>query len=316
MSSWSRRQWLVAATAPVLSARPLAAADFRTRLDGPILSFPTPYRADGAVDYGAVRRVIEQGVRAGVRVVTLTRGNNHYDWLTWQEIRDLTRTMVETVAGRALTIAATGGWPTMQAVEYARYAADVGADAVQVNPPAEGSDASLAEHFRAVARAGGRPVVIHSQPSMALLRKLAEIENVVAIKEEFTTDYTVPIYAEFGDRFAIFAGGTKARLLAYRPYGMHAYYSAFATFAPRIAMRFWKAVTSADTKTASDMVLQYDVPFFQRWSHGFWLATLECFGLATRHLRAPRVSFTEQEMKDVATFYRGLGLLNAKGEPI
>lgn len=320
MNTWSRRHWLSAAVAAGFASRvsgaartPLSPREFQARLRGPILSFPTVYRPDGALDLAGIQRMIDRAISAGVRVVTLTRGNNHYDWLTEQEIRQLTRSMVEFTAGRALTIAATGPWPTEQSVQYARFAAEVGADSVQVNPPAEGSDASQAEHFRAIARAAGRPIVIHSQPSMGLLRKLKEIENVVAIKEEFTTDYTVPIYAEFGDRYSIFAGGTKARLLAYRPYGMNAFYSAYSTFAPEIGMRFWNAVEKGDQKTAVEMVYRYDIPFFQRWSHPFWVATLECFGVATRHLRPPRESLTEEQMKEVVAFYRGLGLLDAQG---
>ncbi|MCX6624176.1 MAG: hypothetical protein NTY38_24565, partial [Acidobacteria bacterium] len=94
MNAWNRRQWLSAAVAggvtPLLgTARgPLAPREFQARLRGPILSFPTVYRRDGAVDTAAVRRIIDRAIGAGVRVVTLTRGNNHYDWLTWNEIRE------------------------------------------------------------------------------------------------------------------------------------------------------------------------------------------------------------------------------------
>ena len=316
MTMQNRRQWLQSAlgtsAAPFLKAAPLAPHDFKARLRGPILSFPTVYQRSGAIDHQGIRRMIDNAIRAGVKVVTLTRGNNHYDWLTWEETLELTRCMVESVAGRALTIAATGSWSTGQSARYARFAAEAGADGLQLTMPPEGTDASYATHFRTVAQAAARPIVIHGQPSMKLLRLLRDMDTVVAMKEEFTLDYTVPIYAEFGDRFSIFAGGTKARLLAYRPYGMCAYYSAFSTFAPDIAMRFWRAVEASDMKSATQFVLRYDVPFFNRWSHAFWLATLEVFGIAGRFMRAPRETLPEERMKDVADFYRGLGLLPSR----
>jgi dihydrodipicolinate synthase/N-acetylneuraminate lyase len=181
-------------------------------------------------------------------------------------------------------------------------------DAVQVAMPPEGTDESYAEHFRVVAASTPRAIVIHGQPSMALLRRLKPIENIVAFKEEFTPDYTLQIYAEFGDRWNIFAGGSKARLLTYLPYGMRAYYSAFSTFAPQIARGFWHAVEHSDIAAAARVVLRYDVPFFRRWSMPFWTATLERFGLARRYLRPPAITFSDAEMIGVDKFYRDLGL--------
>jgi len=39
-----------------------------------------------------------------------------------------------------------------------------------------------------------------------------------------------------------------------------------------------------------------------------WTATLEHFGIARRYMRPPAVSFRDGQMKDVAAFYRRLGL--------
>jgi len=140
------------------------------------------------------------------------------------------------------------------------------------------------------------------------MKRLMTIDSVVAQKEEATTDSTVPLYRQFGGRLNIFAGGTKARFLAYRPYGMQAYYSAFSTFAPKIALHFWDAVQKNDQKEAADIVLKYDVPFFERWSNSFWRATLEYFRIAKRYVRPPDRSFSDKEMEEVKSFYQGLSL--------
>src|SRR5207244_8675717 len=125
-----RRQFLAAAGAAVLG-HPVAAAagrtrispeDFRKRLVGPVLSFPTCYTADFRLDFPAMRRIIELGARAGASLFTLTSGNNQYDRLTHDEIKELTTFLVRTVNGRGLTMAATGPWATGQAVAYARFA--------------------------------------------------------------------------------------------------------------------------------------------------------------------------------------------------
>ena len=106
----------------------------------------------------------------------------------------------------------------------------------------------------------------------------------------------------------IFAGGQKSRYLMFQPYGMQAYYSTFSTFAPEIPKRFWAACEKKDFAAARDVVTRYDVPFFHEWSHPFWRATMEYFGVAKRYVRPPDRSFTDQQVKDLKTFYTKLGL--------
>lgn len=304
LSVFSRSRFISAAVVK----NPRSPEDFKRQLRGPILSVPTTYTADFRVDYDGVKRMIEQAAKAGVRVFALTAGNNQYDRLTYDEIKQLTRVMVETAAGRGVTIAATGPWWTGPAVDYARYAESVGADAVQVLNPSAGDDEGRFEHYKAVAAATRLGLVVHGPANLPLMKRLATIDSVVAIKAEFTVDYTVSLYEFLGGRWNIFQGGQKSQFLAYVPYGMQAYYSTFSTFAPEVAMNFWSAVQSNDLKKAGEVVLKYDVPFFQKWSHPFWRATLEHFGLASRYLRPPERSFTDAQMAELKGFYEGLGL--------
>ncbi len=288
--------------------RPISPEDFRRQLRGPILSIPTTYTVDFRVDYDGIRRMIERAARSGVRVFTLTSGNNQYDRLTYDEIKRLTEVLVETVAGRGITIAATGPWWTGPAVEYARFAESVGADAVQVLTPTAGDDENLFEHYKAVAAATRLGIVVHGPANLPLMNRLSTIDSIVAAKAEFTVDQTAELYKLVKGRWNIFQGGQKSHFLAGLPYGMQAYYSTFSTFAPEIAMKFWSAVGSNDLKQAGEIVLAYDVPFFQKWSHPFWRATLEHFGIASRYLRPPEKGFSDAQMVEVKSFYDTLGL--------
>ncbi len=94
----------------------------------------------------------------------------------------------------------------------------------------------------------------------------------------------------------------------YRPYGMQAYYSTLSTFAPALERRFWEAVRAGDLTSAREVILKYEVPFFERWSHAFWRATMEYFGIAQRFLRPPDPSFTPAQVAALGPFYKGLGL--------
>ncbi|MFB3903704.1 MAG: dihydrodipicolinate synthase family protein [Acidobacteriota bacterium] len=321
--TWNRRSFLklagsgaaAAAVAPAIRTGRFARAgkgmspdEFRSRVRGPILSFPTPYKADFSIDYEAVRRIIGRGIDAGIGVVTLTAGNNQYDILSYDEIRLLTKVMVEAAGGKAVTIAAAHFWWTRPIVEYAKYAESVGADAVQIRIPTYGTEEGVFELFKAIAGSTRLNMVIHGQPSFDLMDRLAKIDTVDGFKEEYTIEWSIPFYQRYGEKLAIFAGGTKSRFLEFRPYGMQAYYSTFSTFVLGFAMAFWKAVQDNDQEKMKECVFKYDIPFFRRWTTGFWNATLEHFGVAKRYQRPPQPSFDGRQMAELKVFYDGLGL--------
>jgi 4-hydroxy-tetrahydrodipicolinate synthase len=77
----------------------------------------------------------------------LTSGNGEYESLTYDEIKAVTKSIVEAVAGRGLVVAASGGWWTAQAIDYAKYAESLGADAVQIQiPTRRGGDDTVVKH--------------------------------------------------------------------------------------------------------------------------------------------------------------------------
>jgi dihydrodipicolinate synthase/N-acetylneuraminate lyase len=210
---------------------PLTPQEFQTKIVGPVLSVPTCYRKDLSLDMQGMQRIVELGISSGCGIVTLTAGNNQYDLLSYEEIKNLTQEIIDAVDGRAVMIAATGKWETDQAVDYAKFASDRGADALQVTLPAMNDDRMI-QHFAAITSATPVGIVLHGDPPMPLLSRLLEMESVVAFKEEYTTIYSLQIYRAFGKQITLFAGGEKARLLTYYPYGMRAWYSTFMTFAP------------------------------------------------------------------------------------
>ena len=107
-------------------------------------------------------------------------------------------------------IAATGKWETDQAVDYAKFASDLGADALQVTLPALDDD-QMIEHFASITSVTPVGIVLHGDPPMPLISRLLEMESVVAFKEEYNTIYSLQLYRSFGKRITLFAGGEKAQ---------------------------------------------------------------------------------------------------------
>jgi hypothetical protein len=54
--------------------------------------------------------------------------------------------------------------------------------------------------------------------------------------------------------------------------------------------------------------MKYDVPFFSRFSFSYWRAVLERFGVASRFMRPPDPTFSNEQMKDLEPLFRSMGL--------
>lgn len=151
--------------------------------------------------------MVRRALHYGVRIFSLTGGNSLYDSLSYEEIKEVTRVLVQAVDDRGVVIAATGAWWTARAVDYAQFADRVGADAVQVNPPRRsGGEDHLFRHFQAMSESTSLALGLHGNFSPSLLEKLTALESVVVMKEDLELTYFIDRQIEFGDRSSILQG--------------------------------------------------------------------------------------------------------------
>ena len=161
------------------------------KLGGILTAMVTPFDADGGLDEetsaGLMRHLFENG-SDGV-VLAGTTGENAT--LTDEEAVRLWELGVAE-GGDKLIVAGTGSNDTRHAVELTERATEAGADAVLVVAPYynKPNRRGLIEHYKAVAAATDRPVILYNIPSRTvidmpndLLRELAEIPNVEGVKQ-------------------------------------------------------------------------------------------------------------------------------------
>ncbi len=290
-------------------SRPLDPQEFKRNLAGPILSLPATFNEDLTVNHEAIHQMIGRAIRYGVPIFELTAGNSKYACLEFDEIKAVTRSMVEAADGKGLTIAATGAWPTEQVIDYAEFSKSHGADAIQILLPEGVKDENLLyEHFLKISKSTLLPIVLHGEYSRPLLERLAEIDSIVAMKEDGQLTYYIDRAVNFGDRFEIFSGGAENRYLVGYPYGARAFFSTYTGFAPDKPMQFWDAIRKNDLKQAVAITKKYDYPFISRFTHPFWHATLEYFGVAKRFMRKPFETLPESELPEVKAFFDGQGI--------
>src|ERR1700676_1636964 len=168
------------------------------------------------VDIPATQRVqaalLQDGVHVLVLMGTVGEGNS----LSAEEKRGVLEAAVEASEGKAPVIVGVSEFTTAAAANFARDAERLGAAGLMVLPAMVyvPTPAELEHHFRSVAAATGLPIMLYNNPpsyrvniDIATLQRLADVPNIVAIKESAPDSrrFTDLINA-FGDRFVLFAG--------------------------------------------------------------------------------------------------------------
>ncbi len=97
-------------------------------ITGSMVALATPMKADGAIDWDALKRLVSWHLEHGTDAIVAAGTTGEPTTMSVAEHFDVIRTVVETVNGRVPVIAGTGANATAEAVELARYAREVGAD--------------------------------------------------------------------------------------------------------------------------------------------------------------------------------------------
>lgn len=161
------------------------------RIGGIITAMVTPFDRDGALNEGAAVRLMHHLLENGSDGLVLAGSTGEGATLTDEEKFRLWELGVSE-SGDAPVIAGTGTYDTRHTVELTEEATAIGVDAMLVVTPyyVRPNRRGIKAHFQAVAAATDRPIVAYNIPSRTgtdmpndLLAELAEIENVVAVKQ-------------------------------------------------------------------------------------------------------------------------------------
>jgi dihydrodipicolinate synthase/N-acetylneuraminate lyase len=288
--------------------------ELRDRVKGPVNSIYTTFTSEGELDWPGIRAMVEMGIAGGSGVSLLTFGDSQLDFLTDQEVAELTRVVVEQTAGRALTVAATKRWSQRLTLDFAVYCRELGVDLLMMLPSdhAFSSEGKIA-WYRAAAKI--IPVMLVGFPTFDILDGVRDDPRICSFKEDGTLDYSLNLMIRYPGQWAYMTGGMYRRHLAQWPYGCQAFFSWATGFAPAIAQRYWDAVQANELETAARVVTDIEAPYFQlieRFPEKFQdvqRGALALNRMTQRYLRAPRRSLTDADMEELASVLKPLGLL-------
>jgi len=187
-----------------------------TMITGSIPAIVTPMRADGAIDEGAFRNLLDWHIEQGSDAIVAVGTTGESATLDVDEHTEVISIAVDQVDGRVPLIAGTGANATAEALHLTRKAKDLGADACLLVTPYynKPTQEGLYRHFRAIAEGADIPQILYNVPgrtacdmSNETVLRLCEIPNIVGLKDA-TADVPrgVELIKQLPDDFAVYSG--------------------------------------------------------------------------------------------------------------
>ncbi|MEN8215756.1 MAG: 4-hydroxy-tetrahydrodipicolinate synthase [Pseudomonadota bacterium] len=189
---------------------------------GSMVALVTPMTENGSIDKTSLRRLVDYHIDNQTDAIVAVGTTGESATLAHGEHCDVIRIVVEQAAGRVPVIAGTGSNSTAEAIEYTRCATDVGADACLLVTPYynKPTQEGLYRHYKTVAEAVPIPQLLYNVPGRtacdmlpATVKRLAEIDNIIGIKEAVGDVNRMRELVEFAsDKFAIYSGDDATAL--------------------------------------------------------------------------------------------------------
>lgn len=181
---------------------------------GYIPAITTPFTGEGALDLDALDRLLEWLHQEGMHGIII--GGTQGEWFTISaaERKQLMQAVGRKLGGKIPLIAGCSGYTSAEVAAHAQLAADHGFNGILVTPPPYmvPTDREILAFYREVNEAVSLPICVYNWPpgtnvdmSLKLLREIAELSNVVAIKNS-TADlrHFVDVFFALKDKVRVF----------------------------------------------------------------------------------------------------------------
>ena len=176
----------------------------------------TPFRRDESIDEAAFRRFVEFQITGGVDFLVACGTTGESVTMSETEQARVVELSLQFAAGRVPVVAGAGGYNTREVIEKVHRYEKLGVDAILSVTPYynKPTQEGLFQHYRAIAAATKLPIILYSVQGRAgvnlepaTVARLAEIENIIGIKEASgNISQIAEIASLVSDDFKIFAG--------------------------------------------------------------------------------------------------------------
>ncbi len=298
---------------------------------GVFTALVTPFKDDGALDELGLRRLVKRQIAGGVAGLVPCGTTGEAVTLDPDEHERVVAIAVEearAASRRVNVIAGCGSNDTKKARDLAGRCRRAGADALLVVTPYynKPTPRGLVAHFKAVADAGGLPIVLYNVPGRTGLNmlpdtvlELAKDPRIVAVKEASgSLDQACEILRARPDGFSVLSGedSLAVPMIACGAEGVIAVVSneAPALYGEAIAAALaGNRIRAAELQARIFPLMKTNFresnPIPVKWA-------LERLGLVGGTLRLPLVPLSPAHHKPMEEALTAAGLLDAAGRPV
>jgi 4-hydroxy-tetrahydrodipicolinate synthase len=231
-------------------------------LRGSITALITPM-LNGNVDEKAFASFVDWQISEGTHGLVPVGTTGESPTVSHEEHRRVVEICVEVANKRVPVIAGAGSNATAEAVSLAKFAEQTGADAVlsvvpYYNKP---NQEGLFQHFSAVARAVGIPVILYSVPGRTIvdlavdtIARLHEAHsNIIGVKDATgNLERATMQRGKLGKDF-ILLSGDDSTALGFNAHGGHGCISVTANVAPRLCSQMQELSLAGDFAGAREI---------------------------------------------------------------
>ena len=164
-----------------------------SQLRGTGVALVTPFDKENAVDYAALKKLVNHCIKGGVNSLIVLGTTGETPTLTREEKSEILRFVAELAEGKVNLIAGFGGNNTSQVIEEINstdltgYSFILSASPYYNKPTQEG----IYQHYKAIAKASPLPIILYNVPGRTAsnilpetsLKLAREVDKIVAIKE-------------------------------------------------------------------------------------------------------------------------------------
>ena len=242
---------------------------------GAMVALITPFQ-DGEIDFQTLDELIDFQLENGIDGIVPVGTTGESPTLSHEEHKQVIERVVKAVGGKVPVIAGAGSNSTAEAIELTAFSKKVGADAtLQVGPYYnKPTQEGFYQHFKAIAEEVDLPVVLYNIPGRCgagmipeTVARLAEVENIVAIKE---ATGNLDQASEIATRCDItIISGDDSLTLPLASVGGKGVISVVANIVP------------ADVKAMTDLILEGDLVSARQWHKKLFTLCKSMLTLAT-----------------------------------
>ena len=236
-----------------------------TIFEGVATALVTPMYEDGSINFDRFKTLIDEQIDAGIPALVICGTTGESATMTLEEHAEVIRVAIKHANGRIKIIAGAGSNDTACAIDLAKEAEEAGADALLIVTPYynKATQGGLVAHYTAIANSVKLPIILYNVPSRTGVNikpetyaKLAEIENIVAIKEA-NGDISSVVKTRLlcGDKLDIYSGNDD-QVIPMMALGGKGVISVLSNIMPKETVEMCNRMLIGDLEGAAAMQIQ------------------------------------------------------------